>query len=116
MTTLAEEFQATFQAVRKRRAPPLHEKIEEFGITARALFYGGVAAAFRLLEERYQAKNPDDLDPEAAVRELLVAMAEVSAEIVSDMGMHAAMTMQLAQDRLDQARSRSEQSGSASHG
>lgn len=112
MTTLAEEFQTTFQTVRTRAAP----RILDSEFSARALFYGGVAAAFRLLEERYQAKNPDDLDAEEAVRELLVAMAEVSAEVVAEMGMQASMVMQLAQDKLDQVRNRSEQSGSASHG
>ena len=119
MTTLAEEFQTTYQAVRTRAAHRILGNVGTFDtseFSARALFYGGVAAAFRLLEERYQAKNPDDLDAEEAVRELLVAMAEVSSEVVSEMGMQAAMVMQLAQDKLDQVRSRSEQSGGSSHG
>lgn len=110
MTTLAEEFQTTFGAVHSSRAQIKPEIVVQAEPAARAMFYGGVAAAFRLLEERYQAKNPDDLDAEEAVQALLVAMAEVSAEVVSDMETRAAMVMQRAQDQLDQLRQRNESS------
>lgn len=111
MTTLSEEFQSTFQAVSTPRARRVMETVDMPEISARALFYGGTAAAFRLLEERYAARNPGSLDAEEAVAAMLAVMEEISAEIVADMGMQTAMLVQLAQEKQDAARARLRSSG-----